>query len=210
MGMQIFTIRREQGRLGEIAPLVRHFVEERGAGAAWRPGLALIYADLDRLGEAQTEFERLAGGDFAAVPRDSLWQTCLCYLVEVCDRLRDPVRAAVLHDLLQPYHEQTVVVGNATVCLGATSRFLGQLASTMARWDLAESYFRHALELNDRMRAAPWGAHTRFQYARMLLRRAAPADAARAAELLGQAEVVARDLGMQGLLARIVNGAGTC
>ena len=86
----------------------------------------------------------------------------------------------MLHDLLQPYHEQTVVVGNATVCLGATSRFLGQLAATMARWDAAESYFRHALELNDRMGAAPWVAHTRFQYARMLLRRGRADDAARA------------------------------
>ena len=38
MGMQIFTIQREQGGCREIAPLVRHFVEERGAGAAWRPG----------------------------------------------------------------------------------------------------------------------------------------------------------------------------
>jgi hypothetical protein len=138
-----------------------------------------------------------------------LWQTCLCYLVEVCDRLHDQARAAVLHDLLQPYHEQTVVVGNATVCLGATSRFLGQLAATMGRWDLAESYFRHALELNDRMQAAPWVAHTRFQYARMLLRRAAPADAARAAELLAQAGAAAADLGMQGLAARIAGAEGT-
>jgi tetratricopeptide (TPR) repeat protein len=211
MGVQLFTIRREQGRLREIAPLVKHFVEERGAGAAWRPGLALIYADLDRLAEAQTEFERLAEGDFAAVPRDSLWQTCLCYLAEVCDRLQDPVRAGVLHELLLPYAEQTVVVGNATVCLGATSRFLGQLATTMSQWDLAESYFRHSLELNERMQAAPWLAHARYQYARMLLRRAGSGDAARAAELMAQAQAAAQDLGMQSLMTRTLNGIeGTC
>ena len=89
------------------------------------------------------------------------------------------------------------------------AQFLGQLAATMGRWDLAESYFRHALELNDRMQAAPWVAHTRFQYARMLLRRAAPADAARAAELLAQAGAAAADLGMQGLSARIAGAEGT-
>jgi tetratricopeptide (TPR) repeat protein len=211
MGVQLFTIRREQGRLRELAPLVKHFVDERGAGAAWRPGLALIYADLDRLAEAQTEFERLAEGDFASIPRDSLWQTCLCYLAEVCDRLQDPVRAAVLHELLRPYAEQTVVVGNATVCLGATSRFLGQLAATMSRWDLAEVYFRHALDLNERMRAGPWLAHARYQYARMLLSRAGPGDAARAAELVGQAQAAARELGMQSLMTRTLNGlAGPC
>jgi tetratricopeptide (TPR) repeat protein len=211
MGVQLFTIRREQGRLREIAPLVRHFVEERGAGAAWRPGLALIYADLDRLDEAQTEFDRLADGDFAAIPRDSLWQTCLCYMAEVCDRLEDPARAAVLHELLRPYAEQTVVVGNATVCLGATSRFLGQLAATMGRWELAESYFQHALDLNERMRGGPWLAHTRYQYARMLQRRAADGDATRAADLIARAQAAARELGMQGLMTRTLGGVeGTC
>jgi tetratricopeptide (TPR) repeat protein len=211
MGVQLFTIRREQGRLHEIAPLVRHFVEERGAGAAWRPGLALIYADLDRLSEAQVEFDRLAERDFAAVAHDSLWQTCLCYLAEVCDRLQDTARATVLHELLRPYAEQTVVVGNATVCLGATSRFLGQLAATLSRWDLAESYFRHALELNERMRAGPWLAHSRYQYARMLLRRGANGDAARAAELTALAQDAARAFGMRNLMTRTLNGIeGTC
>jgi tetratricopeptide (TPR) repeat protein len=171
MGVQLFTIRREQGRLREIAPLVKHFVEERGASAAWRPGLALIYADLERLDDARVEFERLAAGDFGSIPRDSLWLTCLCYLAEVCDRLQDTERAAVLRAQLEPYAEQTVVVGNATVCLGATSRFLGQLAATLGDWDAAERHFEHALDLNARMQAAPWLAHTRYEYARMLLRR---------------------------------------
>ncbi len=196
MGMQIFTIRREQGRLREVAPLVRHFVEERGAGAAWRPGLALIYADLDRLAEAQTEFERLADGRFCRGSARLVVADVLCYLVEVCDRLRDPVRAAVLHDLLQPYHEQTVVVGNATVCLGATSRFLGQLAATMGRWDVAESYFRHALASTTACMPPP-GLRTRGSSTHACCCAGAPADAARAAGLLGQAEVVraARDAG---------------
>jgi hypothetical protein len=43
----------------------------------------------------------------------------------------------------------------------------------------------------------------------MLLRRAAPADARHAAELLAEAAAVANELGMQGLTARIAQGAGT-
>ena len=145
LGVQMFTIRREQGRLREVAPLVKHFVQERGAGAAWRPGLALIYCDLDQLDAARDEFERLATDGFAGIPRDSLWQTCISYLAEVCDRLQDPVRAADLYRLLLPYADLTVVVGSASVCLGATSRFLGQLAAVRGDWDAADAHFEHAL-----------------------------------------------------------------
>ena len=203
MGVQMFSIRREQGRLQEIAPLVKHFVSEHGANAAWRPGLALIYTDLGQLEEAQAEFERLAVDDFAAVPRDSLWQTCLTYLAEVCDGLQDTKRAHVLYRLLLPYAELTVVVGNAIVCLGATSRFLGQLASVLEHWVDAEKHFEHALRLDVSMHANPWIAHTQFQYARMLLRRGNSEDESRANEMIDAARNMAQQLGMNGLLARI-------
>ena len=203
MGVQMFTIRRDQGRLQEIAPLVKHFVSEHGANAAWRPGLALIYAEIGQLEEAQVEFERLAADDFAVMPRDSLWQTCLTYLAEVCDELQDAERAQVLYDLLLPYAKLTVVVGNAVVCLGATSRFLGQLASTLAHWDDAETRFKHALEMNGAMAAMPAVAYTQYHYARMLLRRGKREDALQASELIDEALAIAQQLGMQGLLSRI-------
>jgi hypothetical protein len=37
-GMQMFTLRREQGRLHELAPVVRHFVQQHGAASTWRTG----------------------------------------------------------------------------------------------------------------------------------------------------------------------------
>ena len=210
MGVQMFTIRREQGRLQEIAPLVKHFVDEHGANAAWRPGLALIYSDIGQPQQAQTEFEVLAKYDFSSMPQDSLWQTCLTYLAEVCYALQDTERAAVLYKLLQPYSKQTVVVGSAIVCLGATSRFLGQLATTLGRWDDAEAHFKHALELNKHMDAKPWIAHTQFQYAEMLLRKGKREDALRASGLIDDALNMARKLGMHGLLSRIKSELGDC
>jgi len=207
LGVQMFTIRREQGRLQEVAPFVKHFVAQHGAGAAWRPGLALIYADLEQSSGAAAEFERLAVDDFRSVPADSLWQASLCYLAEVCDYLQDAERAAVLYDLLRPYAELTVVLGNATVCLGATARFLGQLAGTMAKWDTAEAHLSRALELNTRMNAAPWIAHTLFQQSRLLMRRGRREDAEHSMRLLHEAVDMARPRGMHGLLARIKDGA---
>ena len=210
LGIQMFTIRREQGRLREIAPMLKQFVDDETASAAWRPGLALIYAEIGQDDEAAAALGRLAEDDFAILPRDSLWQTSLAYLAEVCDYLQDGERAQTLYRLLMPYAELTVVVSNAIVCLGATSRFLGQLATIQSNWDDAEKHFVHALELNARMTAPPWLAHTRYQYARMLMRRNMDDDMSRANALLDEALVTAHELGMHGLIDRIKNNSGDC
>jgi len=206
LGIQMFTIRREQGRLREIAPMLQKFVDD-DASAAWRPGLALIFAEIGHLEEARVEFDRLAEDDFSILPHDSLWQTSLVYLAEVCDYLQDRECAQVLYRLLMPYSQLTVVVGNAIVCLGATSRFLGQLATTQSKWDDAEAHFNHAMEMNEQMGARPWLAHTRYQYARMLLRRGKEDDVTRASGLIDEAMLAAQELGMHGLIDLIRNGS---
>jgi hypothetical protein len=104
---------------------------------------------------------------------------------------------------LLPYAELNVVVGNATACLGAASRFLGQLAATLRLWDEADAHFRHAIDLNTRLGAVPWLAHTRFYYAVMLLHRSRQGDAARARQYLKDANTEATALGMTSLLSRI-------
>ncbi len=124
--------------------------------------------------------------------------------------MQDVGRAESLYRLLQPYAELTVVVGNAIVCLGATSRFLGQLATIQSNWDDAELHFNHALELNARMKAEPWLAHTRYQYARMLQRRGNGKDASRANKLIDEALITGKNLGMHGLCERIKNDASEC
>lgn len=208
MGIQMFTIRREQGRLAEIAPIVKHFVDEHGAGAAWRPGLALVYADIGELEKAEVEFRRLAADRFSAIPRDSLWQTSLTYLSEVCCELDASEEAQILYDFLLPYQELAVVVGNASVCLGATSRFLGQLATTLGRWDDAERHFKHAVQLDSRMSAPTWLAHTQFHYSQMLFQRGSAKDVDTANELMNSALRIADDLAMRGLDSRIKARSG--
>jgi tetratricopeptide (TPR) repeat protein len=206
-GIHMFTFRREQGRLREIAPVVRHFLREQGEAAAWRPGLALIYADLGLMDEARAEFETLAADDFAAVARDALWQTCLAYLAEVCAALGDTARAARLYEFLLPYAELNVLVG-LDFYLGASGRYLGQLASSMARWDEAEAHFEHALDLDERTGAQVWLAHSRYQYGRMLLARDRTGDREHARQLTALALATSRELGLSGLAARIVASDG--
>jgi tetratricopeptide (TPR) repeat protein len=210
-GLQMFTLRREQGRLKELEPVVRYFVQQHSLAGSWRPGLALIYSELGRAPEARVEFEHLAQQDFTDIPRDALWMASLTYLVDVCTFLEDRTRAASLYRLLLPYAGRNVVVGSAAACYGALSRYLGALAATLGRWDEATQHFEDALAMNERMDARPWLAHTQHQYATMLLARDQSGDPStssgqareKARELLKAALVTARELGMRALEERL-------
>jgi hypothetical protein len=203
MGVQMFTVRREQGRLAQFAPVIRTFLDQEGADSAWRPGLTLACADVGDLQEARKQFDIIANDNFSAIAQDSLRQTCLCYLAEVCDALGDTKRAEELYDMLLPYAEFVLVVGNATACLGSTARYLGQLATLLERFDAAEQHFEFAGDLNRRTAAAPWLAHSNYEFARMLIRRGDTGDRGRAADLLADAEHTSRELGMGYLLGKI-------
>jgi tetratricopeptide (TPR) repeat protein len=202
-GMQMFTTRRERGCLRELASAVKSFVERQPAASTWRPGLALIYSDLGLEQEARAEFEYLAAHNFADLPQDTLWIACLTYLSEVCAFLGDSARAETLYELLLPYARHNLVVGVAAVCYGAASQYLGLLASTMSHWEAAEGHFKDALEMNARIGAKPWLAHTQHEYAEMLLARGQPGDRAKAMSLLGEALTISRELEMNSLVDKI-------
>jgi tetratricopeptide (TPR) repeat protein len=202
-GAQMFSLRREQGRLQELEAAVKGFVEQYPAVSAWRRGLASLYSELGREVEARSEFERLATNDFADLPQDSSWLVSVHLLSEVCAFLGDSRRAATLYELLLPYAGHNAVVGQAAVCIGSVSRNLGLLAATMARWEEAAQHFEDALKMNAKMGARPLIARTQYEYATMLLARDQPGDRERALELLNKALDTAQELGMKGLEEKI-------
>lgn len=203
-GVQMFTLRREQGRLQEVASVVKSFVERHPAASTWRPGLALIYSELGLEREARAEFEPLAADDFADIPRDARWVMCLAYLAAVCAFLGDARRAATLYRVLTPHAGYNLLVGPTAVCFGAAARYLGLLAATMRRWEEAQRHFEAALAMNARMGAKPWLAHTQQAYAAVLLARGQTGDHERATALLDEALALSRELGMRALEARVV------
>jgi len=109
--------------------------------------------------------------------------------------------------LMLPYAELNVLVG-LDFHLGASGRYLGQLAAVMSRWDVAQEHFEHALRLDERTGATTWLAHSRYQYGRMLKMRNLPADRERTRALIEQALAAAQALGMHALAGRIEAGGG--
>ena len=202
-GVQMFSIRREQGRLKELAPLVAHFVRTTPQAATWRPGLALVYTELGMKDEARAEFEALAADRFAAVPRDGLWANCIAYLAEVCSFLGDaePCRGAV---------RVPRAVRRTQFRRGSEHRLLGRggASSRNARGDHAAlGGCRASLRGGARDecaagRAAVARAHALRLCAHVARARPSPKTASGRLALLDEALETARALGMNALAER--------
>ena len=203
LGIHMFTIRAEQGRLNEVAPIVKLYVASNPTSAAWRPGLALIYRTLGLRDECRAIFDELAADAFIFIPKDSLWVASLAYLSEVCAFLEDNKQAAILYELLLPYEGRTVVVGGATACFGAADRYLGMLSTTMSHWQAAERHFKAAVKMDTHLDARSWLAHSQYEYASMLLAQGDAGDRRRALALLNVSLSAAQDMGMAYLVQKV-------
>jgi tetratricopeptide (TPR) repeat protein len=189
---QLFGLRRDRGELGRLPAEVREHIGERPRLPVWRAGMVCALLDAGQHERAWTDFEALAQDEFAGVPPDLFWLGATCLLAEACGRLADRPRARVLYRQLEPYADRNAQVGLA-VSIGVVHRFLGRLAAVLEQWPVAERHFEEALARSVAMEAITSLAHTRFEYAEMLLARG---DRERAAEHLAPARATAEELGM--------------
>jgi DNA-binding CsgD family transcriptional regulator len=196
-GIQMFTLRREQGRLAELAPVIRVLAGGERPGA-WRPGFAALLAELGMDDDVRRELAlvREAGlGGF----RDSLWIAALTYLTDAAAAIGDGETAALVYPELAPHAGTPVMIGHGVACYGAADRYLGMLATAGGDLDAADAHFEAAMALNRRMGADTWVAHTAYEHARALL---AAGQRDRAGRLAGEAVALAQHIGMPTLLAR--------
>jgi DNA-binding SARP family transcriptional activator len=196
--VHMLFVRREQGRLDELVETVERYAAKNPGFAAWRCALVYTYAELGRRAQARQEINTLARVDFRDIPRDAFWLLSLSVLCDVVAFLDDVPRARLLYQLLLPYADRCVVLG-AGLCQGSVSRPLGVLARTLSRFEDAELYFEHALKMNMQIKSQLWIAHTRYDYARMLLLRNRYDDRGDALALLDAAVSTANELGLQAL-----------
>jgi DNA-binding SARP family transcriptional activator/tetratricopeptide (TPR) repeat protein len=166
--IQLLAIRREQARLAELEQPARELVASNPHRPAWRAALATLLWEAGRTDEAREEFELLAGGAFANIPEDGDWLIAITLLAETAAHLGDRERAGQLYDLLLPYRSGNVVIGLATVCLGAAARILGGLAKTIGDTAAAAEHYELALEANAALRTPVYLAHTQLDYAELL------------------------------------------
>jgi tetratricopeptide (TPR) repeat protein len=195
MRLQTFLRKKELGELeGEAETLVTWSAGDPTYPVG-RCAVANLYSDLGMRSKAAATFEELAESDFTGIHLDEEWLVALSLLADTCAFLGDLERAAVLYHQLAPYADRNAVAWPEGAT-GAVARPLGVLASMLSMEETAENHFEDAIALNRRIGAGPWVAHTQHDFARMLLRRGAPGDERRRAELLHAARSGFDELGM--------------
>ena len=190
-GVQMFAIRRAQGRLDEVTPVLRSLAASNDPPPVWRPGLAALYAELGMLDDARSQFDALAPDAFAAVPRDAVWPACLTFLAETCLALGDPDRARTLAAELLPFSGRNLMAA-FTICFGPADRLLAGLTELCGQHDVADRHFVSALQLAERSGSPLWTVEVLFDWeATMTIR----GNVQRAAELGRRADELATRVG---------------
>ncbi len=193
VGVQLFAIRHEQGRLAELVELVEQRVAENPGLPTLQATLAFTYSELGRIDEAKAIFERAAADDFGSLPFDIGWINGMARYAEIAARLGATGAAGSIYEKLQPYRDQ--IVNSILTVTGSVERTLGLLAATLGRWDAAEQHFAAAAETHERLGAKLFLARTWMNWGRALLARREPSDSERAVALLRRASELAREHG---------------
>lgn len=145
----LFCLRREQGRLAEFLPVIEAIVAQPDTIPGWRRALAIIYLELGRLDDANREMDMLRPTDTAIDGQ----LNGLTLMAEVSAGLRRTQECAAIYELLQPYAKQGIVLGMGITHFGSASRYLGLLATALARFDDAERHFADAMAMHERLRS---------------------------------------------------------
>ncbi|MDQ3934467.1 MAG: AAA family ATPase, partial [Actinomycetota bacterium] len=198
----LFELRRLQGRLSEMVKPFEIFAGDYPAVAAWRAAVSLVYAEVGMLDEARATLADLMRDDMAELTRDANWLIGVVCLTLTAIRVGDRASARRLYDQLLPYAERNVVVGGGWACEGSAALYLGYLARFLGRYEEAESHFRRALEMNERIAARPFAAETRIAWAELILDRDGSAGERRASDLADAGLEAAQPMGMRALVER--------
>jgi ATP/maltotriose-dependent transcriptional regulator MalT len=199
---QMRRLALERGRFDEVAERARRWLDRLGAAQGpkvdcARVHLALSAHHLGRGDEARSLLHEMLpnpGARDQDVP--GLRLCCVVSAAELCWLLGDAQRAALLAGVLGPFGDVHVVAAGSHCSLGASSRYVAQLATLQDRMDDADAGFEAAHARHEQLGAPGWLARSRADHASMLVRRGRPADLDRARSLVQAAVDAFGALGM--------------
>jgi predicted ATPase/class 3 adenylate cyclase/DNA-binding CsgD family transcriptional regulator len=200
--VQMFSLRREQGRLPEVRPVVELVASEGSDAGAWRPGLAALYAELGLLDRAREQLHVQVNRGMTTLPRDATFVASLSYLADAAVATGDESSARELYAALDPYRGSMVIFGALVACYGSADRYLGSLAELLGRSRDAEEHFLRAIEQERMGNATTWLAHSQYRYAAFLARQGRQTGPARAIALLREVIEATEVVGMAALRDR--------
>lgn len=191
---ELFLVRRDQGRIGQLLDEVSGFLEtQHQTLPAWRAARVVARAESGDRELAAAELTELMRDGCAAIPRDMFWLGAVCLAAAGAAGLNDRAVASDLRDQLEPYVRYNAQIGLAGM-LGPVHGFLGRLAALLDDHAAAARHYEDALQRCATLRALPAQARLQCEYGESLL--SARRDGADARRLLEKSRATALELGM--------------
>jgi len=172
----MLEIRRWQDRLGEMLEGFRELAGVDGVDFGY--SLVRYLYDAGEEDAAAECYESVMRRLRLPPRRDMLTATTLGNLAYLAARVGDSERAGSIYDVLAPFGG---AFATTTVAKPVGLHYLGMLASTTGREDIAEDHFAAALAMHERAQAPLLVAETQLEWAKLLL---IGADVDRASGLL--------------------------
>ena len=191
-GAELIGVRRQQGRYGELVPLIEQIAAENPALPVFRATLAEGHMEAGNFDTARQMLDA-AAADLTSLPYDVLWIFAVASYADVATELRAEAPARLLLDLLAPFDEQVLFIG--ATAGSPVAYYCGGLESVLGLYDQAETHFAKAAELNARGQMEFAAAVTHLRWGCMHSARGDPGDLERARDLLTQAHVAAMGRG---------------
>lgn len=155
---QVLELRRADGRLSELAPLMTQLIDQQTVLPAWKAAASYVLATSDPQRSAAL-FDDLATDGFVGLPRDFAWLASLQLLTRGAVVRGDVLRAAAAARVLSPYADR--VVWQSTCCYGPLATVLAEVARLEGDDGRARSLAELAVDRATTLRAPFYAAEAR-------------------------------------------------
>jgi class 3 adenylate cyclase/tetratricopeptide (TPR) repeat protein len=173
-GVQLYMLRFEQGRLGELRDLFAAALARAPRLYTWHAALAMALTELGDLDGARALIAQMCDADYPHRPGEPHWLIGMCCMGTAAAAVGDAETAATVYAALAPYANTWASI--MPLSLGSTHRVLGELALCMDRLDDAETHLRAAIASNDAGPAPAFAARARVALIATLLRQRRDAE----------------------------------
>jgi DNA-binding SARP family transcriptional activator len=149
-GGQLMNVRRGQGRLLELEPMIRAALDQPSANQSTRPLLAEALADVGEHDRARSLLHDELEMSVATAP-GQYWLTIVCAWGTVAARAGERDAVEHLRDLLDPFAE--LVCFNGAFVVGSVAHWLGLLTLALGDHRGAEATLQTALRMHKQLDA---------------------------------------------------------
>ncbi len=203
IGLTLWPVYREQGRLGELERPTRAVADPESGVLSYRFAVPHILAETGRLDEAAELARDLIPALADSSPVDISGRYMVAALADIAFRCCAPELADVALEWLarvEAYRGGTSICTVGQNCHGAVARARGLAFEVLGRHQEAVEQHEDALAVHERLRAPVWAARSAFDLARALVQLGRDGDLGRAVANVNRAIEVATLHGAQRLL----------